>query len=211
VKGKQAAAAARRREADALAEVEKVKREKAEQKAKHEEEINRLRTELAELRNNVAAEAARLAGEEVRRLLEEKQAERQARGLSDATVEALAERKDALIKQACRYISMQTGEPPMMALRVVITWMSGEPYGGQVTEDWLVQRHGLPRDGWVMSLFRLNRYADRAQGKAHGYATMTLDQAEESEHPAIHPGYRTEWYEAHPRLGKAMIRAQRRR
>lgn len=209
MKGKQAAAAARRREAGALEAVEKVKGEKAEQKAKYEAEINRLREELAALRNNMREEAARLAGEEIRRVLAEKEAERQARGLSDATVEALAHKKDALVREACRYVSMQIGEPPMMALRLVLTWITGQRYAGQYTEDWLIQE-GLPRDGWVLTLFRTNRYADRAQGVVNGHITDTLDEAEEMNHPSIHPGYRRDWYDIDPSLKRALVRAKRR-
>lgn len=206
MKGKQAAAAARRREAEALEAVEKVKGEKAEQKARYEAEINGLREELAGLRNNVRAEAARLADQEIQRLLAEKEAERQARGLSEAALEALADRKDALVREACRYVSMHQGCEPMRALRQVITWMSGQRYEGQITESWLIEQ-GLPHDGWALTLFRANRYADRAQRAVTGYATVTLDEAEAEARPDIHPGYRPDWYAGHER---AVLKARTR-
>lgn len=124
----------------------------------------------------------------------EKEAEREARGLSDAQVEGLADKKDAFVKEACRYVSMREGIPPMRALRLVLTWMSGERYGAQITESWLIDQ-GLPHDGWVLLQFRANRYSDRAQAVVDGSATVTLDEAEEEGHPDIHPAYRRDWYD----------------
>jgi erythromycin esterase-like protein len=109
MKGKQGAAAARRREADAIEAAKKTKQEKAEQKAAYEAEIKRLREDLAEARSDINARAAEVAQDELRRVLAEKEAERQAKHALAERAEALAHAKDAFVFGACHYLGMTKG------------------------------------------------------------------------------------------------------
>ncbi|MFC4328371.1 hypothetical protein ACFPC0_11085 [Streptomyces andamanensis] len=216
MKGKQAAAAARRREAEAVEAAEKLRQEKADQRARYEEENKRLREELARARNEMSGRAAELAQAEIERVLKEKERERAFRGLSDDLVEALADKKDTLIYQACWYLSFRNGVPPIAALRHVIMWMTKTSYEAQYTVDWLVGE-GLPREGWAATLLRQHQYAEPAVVKGRGGVPLLAPVEVEDlmTHPEVHPKYRPGWWvdqaDLYRALNAARARAHRRR
>lgn len=191
MKGREAALAAGRREREARAELEQVRAELAEERSRHHAEEEDLKGELRKVRGQILNEARRLADEEVTKRIAEADEERKMRGVTDDVMEFMRTKQDRIIMNACRYISMTTGKGPLDALDMVWTWLTDEDSYGITRHKLLIL--GLPEGGWVRyQLSRMTRIHDRnaARCRAEGNPTaVTLDHAEDKQHPDIHPSY----------------------
>lgn len=184
MRGKEAAKAANRRTTTALEEVERLRAELKEESS-HQSD---LKNEIQRLKTEHFKEASRIAGEEVKRQLARIEKERRDRGLSDDIVNHMLYRKDMLIRNACRYISMTKGFDPYQALQMVLTWCTDKDFRegkGMARSDFLIEL-GVPLDGWVAGRCRVT-----AQWTTKGtqYSATSLDNAERQGHPDIHPLY----------------------
>ncbi|MFF9118345.1 hypothetical protein ACF09Y_22545 [Streptomyces massasporeus] len=197
MKGREAARAANRRTAEAQAEAEGLRGDLARERADRKAETDALRTEIKRLKAGHIAEASRLAAEEVTRRLAQVEAERRARGLSDDITVNNLYLKDKFVLNACRYISMTTGQKPLNALAMVMTWMTNEDFYGFKNPEVIVKL-GLPSDGWVARTLRhykhdLKRVTSKRIKNGDAWA-ISLDHAYEEGHPGIHPDYKPDWY-----------------
>lgn len=197
MKGREAVRAANRRTTEAATEAEKLRAELAEMRATHRREAADLRTEIKRLAADHIAEASRLAGEEVTRRLAQVEAERRARGLSDDIAINLIYQKDKFVLNACKYISMTTGQGPLSALSKVMTWMTDEDFYGFEKPE-LIAKLGLPPDGWVARYLRQNKHdlrrIARKRIKNDQAAAISLARAEQEGHPDIHADYNPRWF-----------------
>lgn len=201
MRGKAAAQNANRRANEALVQAEALRRERAEERERHRAEVEALKVEVARLRSEHRDEAGKLAEAEVARQMAVIQEERRQKGLSDDVILYLAAKKDQLIMNACRYLSMTKGEKPEHVLPLVLTWALDRqfrrPPDSVKTEDFLIDL-GVPLDGWTAVVFdrtrKYERYEERWGGEKFVSKTVTLDQAEQEGHPDIHPAYKPRWY-----------------
>lgn len=190
MRGKEAAKAANRRTIAAHDEIERLKAElKAERdcQAKLKDEIQRLKADHFQ-------EASRIAVAEVKRQLERVEKERRDRGLSDDIVNHLSFRKDMLIRNACKYVSMTKGLDPAAALMMVMTWATDKDFTegkGLSRTDFLIEL-GVPFDGWVARQCR--RISQFTMPKEWRHSAISLERAETEGHPDIHPKYNPKWY-----------------
>lgn len=197
MKGREAVRAANRRTNGANAAAEQLRAELAAAQADHKWEADGLRAEIKQMKANHMAEASCLAAEEVQRRLAQIEEQRRARGLSDDVARNMLYLKDKFVLNACKYISMTTGEKPLTALSMVMTWMTDEDFYGFEKPEMIVKL-GLPMDGWVAVFLRhykhdLKRVA-RNRRKHGNAAAVTLEKAEREDHPDIHPDYNPRWY-----------------
>lgn len=196
-RGREAARAAKRREDEARAEVECLREQLASERSKRAEEGAGLRTEIRRLKADQMAEASRLAAEEVTRRLAQLEEERRARGLSDDIVKTSFYLKDKFVLNACKYISMTTGERPFAALSMVMTWMTDEDFYGFENVE-IIAKLGLPTDGWVARFLRHNKHdlkrVARARIKNGNPAAVSLDHALAEGNSRIDPNYDPLWY-----------------
>lgn len=191
MKGKEAASAARKRVVEAEAECEQLTRTLKNERAAHQQQVHDLEAQVRSARANHMAEAARLAAEEVKRRLDEAERERRDRGLSDDIVKHMLYRTDRFILNACRYVSMTTGELPLDALAMVLAWKTDKDVNSLPQVDQLIEL-GIPLDGWVARELRsLGKWRKTAVGKV---SAMSLDRADQEGHQRIDPRYRSSWY-----------------
>lgn len=194
MKGREAIRTAQRRTAEANQTVERLRAELAQATDKHRREAQDLRDEVTRLQATISREAGRIAAQEVSRRLAEAQEERRRCGLSDDIVMHLAYRKDRLIRNACRYISMIDGVAPPNALAQVLTWCTDKDIRGLPDRvDRLIEL-GIPHDGWVARVLAREKYWSRTERKSGTNAAISLDHAQEQDHARINPRYNPKWY-----------------
>lgn len=200
-RGKEAAKAARRREAQAQARTGVVKERLQKEREQLGEEINELRAEILRLKNERQADAAKLAEEAILEVRQEvAQREADVELLKAALKEAMAS-KDYLVFNACRYMSMRDGKPPLAVLARVFTWMTEESFVGVDNTEEFLLRLALPPDGWVASHLRRSNNVLRVNkrtAREGDSLTISLDQAEEEGHKDIHEDYIPQWYAHRP-------------
>lgn len=192
MRGKEAAKAANQRHLAALEEIEQLK---ADLKAERDRQ-SQLKDEIQRRKTEHFQEAARIAGEEVKRQLARVEKERRDRGLSDDIVNHMTFRKDMLIRNACRYVSMTKGVDPTEALMMVMTWAYEKDFTegkGLGRMDFLIEL-GVPFDGWVARTCK--RIAKFKMPNIWRASAISLDKAQAEGHPDIHPKYKKEWYPA---------------
>ena len=194
-RGKEAVQAANRRAADAETTLAVAKERLAAERVEIHAENERLKLEVQRLNREADSIAAERADAQVRQRLEELENERHRRGLTEEVVVYLARAKDFLIRNACKYVSMTTGEPPDIALPMVLAWMTERTiHEVSENEDFLLSL-GLPLDGWVASESKqIKRRQDYGRRGPKGVAAISLTDAEQELDPRIHPDYQTRWY-----------------
>lgn len=162
---------------------------------------DRLRLEVGRLRADILAEASRLAAPELERRLAEVAEENRKVGLTVEGMRSFMATMDRFAMNACRYVSMVTGNPPGVAIDSVLTWITGEDYRQVVdVDDWLFAR-GLPSKGFMGEAMRglavkgNDKFARKRYRKNLGTLAVSLDNVEKNrdEYP-VHPDYRPEWY-----------------
>lgn len=164
---------------------------------------DRLSLEISRLRVDLLAEAAKLAAPEVARRLTEVAEEHRKLGVSVEGMRSFMKRMDRFAFNACRYVSMITGEPPVIAMDSVLTWITGEDqYQIVDVDNWLLG-HGLPSDGfiaWAIGALGIpggeKKFAARRYAKNLGRLAVTLDEVEANrgDYPMVHPKYDPRWY-----------------
>lgn len=192
MRGKEAAKAANRRH---LAAVEETEQLKADLKAERDRQ-SQLKDEIQRLKTEHFQEATRIASGEVKRQLARIEKERRDRGLSDDIVNHMTFRKDMLIRNACKYISMTTAALPIDALMMVMTWATEKDFKegkGLSRADFLIEL-GVPFDGWVARTCKRRAHANMPD--AWRASAISLERAEVEGHSDIHPKYKKEWYPA---------------
>lgn len=199
LKGKYANRAVNSRAEVAEAEVVRLRAELKTVRTEGAKAIKELRDENGELTAEMVARAGELASAEVQRQIAAFHEERRRRGLSDQIVTQLMRRKDRLIMNACRYISMTTGDVPMVALEQVITWATDEDFIAATNRTGLFVELGVPDDGWVAwAIGPLNKYLERAIGRRRRRARAPLrplDYVDEHlDQFDVHPMYDARWY-----------------
>lgn len=204
MKGKEAVRSARRREAEAQGKAESLKTQLSKQKREYEGQVTKLKAELAGLRGSLQATATSLAEEEIVKAQRERDTALARCNEYEETLADLAEKKDLLAFNACKYLSMVHGHLPMGVIRTVITWMTGESYRGSISSDFLVEQ-GLPAEGWVVTTWKRSQYAERSYKKMVESGEVpemqSVDDLEQYRVSEIHPKYRKHWYQdARPKL-----------
>ena len=197
MKGREAVRAANRRTEEARADAEQLRTELAKERADRKAEEAALQSEVKRLRADHMAEASRLAGEEVRRRIAQVEEEQRASGFSYTMAKNAMYLKDKFVLNACKYVSMTTGNRPLGALEMVMTWMTDEDFVGFGRAD-IIVKLGLPSDGWVAMFIRENKHGlkriSRAYARDGEVAAVSLARAEREGHKGIHPDYNPRWY-----------------
>lgn len=196
-RGREAARAANRRTEEARTEVQQLREELAAERRQRKVEADELRAEIKRLHADQVGAASRMAADEVARRMAQLEEERRQKGFSDEVVKTMLYLKDKFVLNACRYISMTTGERPLGALSMVMTWMTDEDFYGFENVE-VIAKLGLPTDGWVARYLRQNRHdlrrIARARARDGRPAAVTLDHAVAEGHSRIHPDYNPRWY-----------------
>ncbi|MEU3432395.1 hypothetical protein [Streptomyces sp. NPDC006863] len=197
MKGREAVRTANRRTADAKAESDALRAELAKERAERKAEVGALHMEVKRLKADHMAEASRLAATEVARRIAQVEEEQRASGFSYAMAKNAMYLKDKFVLNACKYVSMTTGQRPLGALNMVMTWMTDEDFRGFGDAD-LVVKLGLPSDGWMGSFLReykhdLKRIA-RSYAKSGDVAAVSLERAVREGYKGIHPDFKAHWY-----------------
>ncbi|MFD8415496.1 hypothetical protein ACFV2Q_27665 [Streptomyces sp. NPDC059650] len=154
MKGKEAARMAQRRLREAEEHVTALQAELKALQTRLHDETRQLRAENASLALDIEKQAGRLAAQTVADLREQLAA---ATGSLRGMEEAQAQQRDTLIRNTCRALSMQHGQPPVQVLGRVIPWITGEGISGVRDVDALIDRVGVPVKGWTAGILRSNR------------------------------------------------------
>jgi hypothetical protein len=195
VKGKEAAQAARRREAEALRELRNLRAELAGERRRAHDETQALKGEIRQLHSEILSKARSIADEAIQRRSAELEDALAAEGLTRDLVDQLQIQKDKLLFNACRYISMTKGASPLTALTMVWTWFTEMDCYGLPDNPALMFSLGLPQNGWVATQLRglnprLHRRGTAAREAANVPLAVSLQHAERQDRDDIHPGYR---------------------
>lgn len=207
MKGKAAVQNANRRTTEALDRAAALERELTEVKATAKREADQLRVDIARLRRDITVEAGRIAADEVERQRRQAERETASAGMSMEVARHLMYQKDKFIMNACRYVSMRDGRPPMDVLPMVLAWCTDENfYGfGQDPVKWLT-KIGVSPDGWTASLLtqtlihNLERKFTRDRRRDAHPLAWSLDAVDDEvdagtgRFPQVHPKYKTKWY-----------------
>ena len=194
MKGKAAAQNANRRANEAGTAVEVMKAQLKEQERLHREEVNRLKSEIRILRNDMN----RFAGEAAAGMQEQINTSRgDARKALGGTYGAL-KMADRFAFNACRYISMTKGYTPASALGMVLTWVTEldtqETIFQTGSRESFLLRAGIAPNGWVAKVIRDERFWMGKLARRGETAGITLDRALAEGHRDIHPRYQDWWY-----------------
>jgi hypothetical protein len=199
MKGREAARAAKRRERQAGEESDRLREQLKQLQYEHDRTVQELEAQIGRLKKSLTDRAADLAGEVVRQLQEELTHTRSAARQAEERLRETRQRKDELVRNACRYISMTTGTPPELASEAVITWMTGEDFTYPADIEAALDRLDLPRDGWLARLWKARLHARRLIGRKGVPGNgVSLDTAEQSMPERVHPCYRPQWYRDQP-------------
>jgi hypothetical protein len=196
-RGREAARAANRRTEQAKAESEALRAELKAKREEHKKAVDELMTEVRRLKINQMSEASRLAAEEVQRIVAEQEEEKKRLGLSTDVAMNSLYLKDKFVYNACRYLSMTRGEPPLQALSKVMTWMTDEDFYGFEKPE-LIAKLGLPADGWVARYLRHYKHdlkrINRLRRRDGAPAAVSLDHAIAEGNEGIHRNFNPRWY-----------------
>jgi hypothetical protein len=209
--GRDAARTAKRREREALAQADDLRRQLQAELGRHAAEIEDLNVEIRRLRAEHVREAGVIVEREVERLMALAAKEREARGLSDERVRGIVGRKERLILNACRYLSMTKGITPIEAVSYVVTWATGKDFIGVVDGDvgrFCTNVLDCFPNGWVSlqllsakparvhrpSDLKGERFKQRLVREGLESPAISLDHAEEREHEDICAEYDPTWY-----------------
>lgn len=208
VKGRQAARASARQNAEATNTIVKLKEDFAAATKMYDEHVSELRAEIEELRNQMREEATTIAMDEVIRLTAEKEEETARRSACEEKNDELAWRKDVLVYNTCKYLSMSLGLDVAGALGMISTWMLDKDYDSPLTVDMLVE-NGLPHDGWACMYTRASKNLIKSfHGSLRsGENSMFLElgNVEKLRPDTIHRMYNPDLYLARPDLKKRKV------
>lgn len=215
MKGREAARAAERRQYELTEQLNKLKEEHATLKKLHADEVAALRAEKRTLRDSMREEATQLAAKEIARLTNEREEEYERRALCEDRLDDLAWRKDVLLYNACRYLSMSLGLDVVNALGMISTWMLDKNYDEVVTEAMMIDE-GVPADGWICTNLRANQtrvkpFHNLLLRSDENSMFIALGKVEELRPSTVHPLYRAEAFAAHPDAKNRKINRPRKR
>lgn len=189
-RGREAARAAQRRAAEAAEKLGTAQKQADETRERAQEENQKLREEIAALHREMEQRAGQLAGQELAAARAATHTAGQQRAAAVEQLKEALDHRDHLVREACRYVSMTTGQPPMAALAVVSTWITGKRPQFKLPPAGILASLGLPAAGWAAHTLT---HAGRA-ARIAATNVISLDEAEDSGGTHVHTAYRSDWY-----------------
>lgn len=197
-RGKYAARSENRTSAELQAEVARLTAELKSAKESASETEDRLKLEIGYLRTNILAEASKLAAPEIKNHIDRVNEEHKKAGVSVEGMRVFMGKMDRFAFNACRYLSMTTGNSPSIVMDQVLTWITDKETPTVVNVDSFLVSNGLPRRGWMSWAME---WGFKSQRKQHARAVRSsgmapLDYVEENpdKFPQVHPDYDPRWY-----------------
>lgn len=203
MRGKAATQNANRRTNEALERVAELERELRQVRQAAKREADALRLDLARARRDIAVEAGRLATEEIKRQQTIARTDARHAKMSAEISRALMYQKDRFIMNACRYLSMTRGEPPLDVIPMVMAWCTDEDFYGFGNDPvkWIT-RIGVPGDGWTArTVSRILKPVERdltrrarSSGTPDAWSLDAVEDRPEEFSDRVHPKYKPKWY-----------------